>query len=205
MHNPAHSQLLVATTNPGKLREYQVLLANLPYTLLALPDVGITTALPETGDTYTANAQLKAVGYAEMSGLITLADDSGLEVAALNGAPGVHSARYGGEGLTDVDRTNLLLQELGDTPFHERLARFVCVIAVATPGGRVEFAEGSVPGVIDFAPRGTNGFGYDPVFYVVDRGVTMAELSPAEKDQISHRAQAARKIRLILPSFFGDE
>lgn len=190
-------RLLVATTNKGKLAEYRAMLADLPCELVDLTAIGITEVVEETGATYAENARLKAVSYARMSGLITLADDSGLEVAALKGEPGVHSARFGGEP-TDVGRNRLLLEKLAGVPFHERLARFVCVIAIATPDGRVETVEGSAGGVIEFAPRGTGGFGYDPLFYLLDRGVTMAELPAEVKNQISHRAEALRKARSIL-------
>jgi XTP/dITP diphosphohydrolase len=195
-------QLLVATTNRGKLVEYQAMLEELPVELLTLADVGITEEIPETGSTYVENARLKAEGYARLSNMLTLADDSGLEVAALNGEPGVYSARYGGE-TTDAGRIRLLLEKLSGAPFHERLARFVCVIAIATPDDGIETVEGTVGGVIEFSPRGNGGFGYDPVFTLLDRGVTMAELPPEEKNTISHRAVALRKARSLLDSRFG--
>ena len=195
------TNLLVATTNRGKLEEYRRMLAGLPFTLLDLSDVGITTAIPETGTTYAENARLKAEGCAQLSHLLTLADDSGLEVAALHREPGVYSARYGGEA-TDQGRTRLLLERLKGVPFHERLARFVCVIAIADPTGRVETVEGTVGGVIEFEPRGTGGFGYDPVFFLLDRGMTMAELDSDEKNWISHRGEALRKARPLLERWF---
>ena len=193
--------LLIATTNPDKLAEYKALLADLPFELIDLPGAGITEEIAETGTTFEENARLKAAGYARLSGLLTLADDSGLEVAALHGEPGVYSARYGGS-RSDAEHNRLVLEKLEGVPFHERLARFVCVIAIAGPDGRLETVEGTVGGVIDFAPRGSFGFGYDPIFLLLDRGVTMAELPPAEKNQISHRAQAARKARLLLAHWF---
>ncbi len=197
----ARRQLLVATTNRGKLTEYRQMLAGLPFDLLDLSDTGIYETIAETGTTYAANARLKAEGYARLSNLPTLADDSGLEVAALQGEPGICSARFGGES-TDEGRTRLLLEKLQGVPFHERLARFVCVIAVAEPDGRVETVEGTVGGVIELAPRGTGGFGYDPVFFLLDRGVTMAELDPEEKNMLSHRAEALRKARPLLARWF---
>jgi XTP/dITP diphosphohydrolase len=197
-------RLLVATTNPGKLAEYRELLADLPVELIYLRDVGITEEVPETGATFEANARLKAEEYARRSGLITLADDSGLEVAALNGEPGVYSARYGGESTAD-GRNRLLLQKLEGVPFHERMARFVCVIAIAAPNGRIETAAGTVAGVIESAPRGDNGFGYDPVFFLLDRGLTMAELTDQEKNRISHRAVALDYARPILERWFSTE
>jgi XTP/dITP diphosphohydrolase len=189
-------RLLIATFNHHKFEEFTDLLGDLPFELISLNEVGITESIAETGDTFAANARLKAEFYSQRSSLLTLADDSGLEIAALGGAPGVHSARYG--GLTGAAQINLVLKQLSGRPFHERLARFVCVIAIAEPDGTIHLVEGTVPGVIDFEPRGTHGFGYDPIFYLLDRGVTMAELPPAEKNRISHRARAAHKARAIL-------
>ncbi|HEY0734596.1 MAG TPA: RdgB/HAM1 family non-canonical purine NTP pyrophosphatase [Herpetosiphonaceae bacterium] len=188
--------LLIATTNQHKFTEYIALLDNLPFKLVSLSDVGISDDVEETGDTFKANAQLKAEAYSQRSGLLTLADDSGLEIAALNGAPGVYSARYG--GVTGAAQLALVLKQLEGLPFHERMARFVCVIAIAEPGKTIHFVEGTVPGAIENAPKGTNGFGYDPIFYLLDRGVTMAELPAEEKNRISHRAQAVKKARAVL-------
>ena len=192
------NELLIATTNLHKLEEYQTIFTGLPLTLRSLRDVGISDDVEETGTTFIANARLKAEYYVQRSGLLTLADDSGLEVHALNGAPGVYSARYAGPGASDADRINLLLKNLEHVPFHARLARFVCVIALARPSGEIEFVEGTVPGTIEAAPRGENGFGYDPVFYMLDEDKTMAELTPERKSQVSHRAIAARGARAVL-------
>ena len=194
--------LLVATTNPGKLAEYRELLAGLPVRLMDLTTAGIDEEIAETGATFEANARLKAEGYARLSGLVTLADDSGLEVAALGGEPGVYSARYGSAPTAEA-RNQLLLQKLEGVPFHNRLARFVCVIAIAARDRQTETVEGAVGGVIDMTARGTHGFGYDPLFYLLDRGVTMAELTPVEKNQISHRAVAMRKARPLLARWFA--
>lgn len=188
--------LLIATTNQHKFTEYTALLDDLPFKLVSLNDVGISDDVEETGETFKANAQLKAEAYSQRSGLLTLADDSGLEIAALNGAPGVYSARYG--GVTGAEQLALVLKQLEGLPFHERMARFVCVIAIAEPGKELCFVEGTVPGAIENAPKGTNGFGYDPIFYLLDRGVTMAELPAEEKNRISHRAQAVKKARSVL-------
>jgi XTP/dITP diphosphohydrolase len=190
--------LLIATTNQGKLREYAAIFAGLPLELRTLRDLGIDDDVEETGATFAENAQLKAEYYAKRSGLVALADDSGLEVHALDGEPGVRSARYAGPGASDADRIALLLKNLERVPFHARLARFVCVIALARPGGPVELVEGTLPGVIEMAPRGSNGFGYDPLFYLLDENATLAELPPERKNQISHRAQAAREARAVL-------
>jgi XTP/dITP diphosphohydrolase len=189
-------KLLIATTNQHKLAEYRALLGDVPFELVGLGDIGITDDVEETGDTFKANAQIKAEAYSQHSGLLTLADDSGLEIAALNGAPGVYSARYG--GVSGPEQLALVLKQLEGKPFHERMARFVCVIAIAEPGKPVQFVEGTVPGAIEFEPKGTHGFGYDPLFYLLDRGVTMAQLPPEEKNQISHRAQAVKKARTLL-------
>src|SRR3712207_5112464 len=171
------TKLLIATSNRHKFEEFVDLLDDLPYQLVSLHDVGISQAVDETGDTFAANARLKAEFYSQHSGLLTLADDSGLEIAALGGAPGVHSARYG--GVTGAAQLQRVLNQLEGRPFHERMARFVCVIAIAQPDGTIYFAEGTLPGVIDFEPKGTHGFGYDPLFYLLDRGVTLAELPAA--------------------------
>ncbi|MFP4437607.1 MAG: XTP/dITP diphosphatase [Chloroflexaceae bacterium] len=190
------SDLLIATRNPGKLREFAQIFADLGMNLRSLDDLGISAEIEETGTTFTANAQLKAEGYMHLSGLPALADDSGLEVAALDGAPGVYSARYG--GVTGAAQLAYLLQQLESVPVEARQARFVCVIALARPGGATEFVEGTLSGAIAPAPRGTGGFGYDPVFYLPEAGKTLAELPPEHKNAISHRAAAARAARAVL-------
>lgn len=189
-------ELLIATRNPGKLREFEAIFAGLGLKLHTIDELGISDVVEETGASFAANAILKAEGYMALSGLPTLADDSGLEVAALNGAPGIHSARYG--GVQGEAQLRYLLEQLKDVPWHARLARFVCVIALARPGHPTELAEGTLPGVIEFEPRGTGGFGYDPLFYLLDENVTLAELPAERKNQISHRAVAARAARAIL-------
>jgi len=191
-------KLLIATRNAGKLAEYRRLLAGLPFELVYLPEVNITDEIDETGETLRENAVLKAQAYARQSGLLTLADDSGLEVTALDGAPGVRSARFSGPGATDARNIEFLLQRLADVPPGQRQACFRCVIAIVDPEGRTMVAEGECWGEIIQAPRGTHGFGYDPVFYIPESGKTMAELPPAVKNQISHRAAAAREARAIL-------
>jgi XTP/dITP diphosphohydrolase len=165
----ARDKLLLATTNPGKAREYRNLFAGIPYRLVTLTDEGINTDVLETGKTFEENASLKATVLARESGLLTLADDSGLEVDALNGEPGVLSARYAGENATDAARVDFLLQKLAGVPDKERTARFRCVIAIATPAGNTRLFSGECPGAIATAPRGYNGFGYDPIFYLPDQ------------------------------------
>ena len=188
----------MATRNQGKVREYQRLLASLPVEITYLDQEGIDRQIAETGSTFADNAVQKARGDARLSGLLTLADDSGLEVDALAGEPGVHSARYAGEGATDEQRYRLLLERLKGVRWEDRTARFRCVIAVAEPEGEIHTAEGVCEGLIALAPAGEFGFGYDPVFYLPEHDKTMAQLDPEVKNRISHRARAARKIRPVL-------
>jgi XTP/dITP diphosphohydrolase len=190
--------LLVATHNQGKLREYRAILAELPLRLLSLDDAGITEDVEETGATFHANATLKARTYAARCGLWSWADDSGLEVDVLEGRPGVLSARYGGPGLSDAQRYALLLAELRPYPQEQWRARFRCVAAIALPDGHIYTAEDTLEGMITDHPRGAHGFGYDPIFYLPDYGATLAELSPAAKNEISHRAKAARAAKELL-------
>lgn len=196
--------LLIATTNLHKLEEYGQIFADLPVKLHSLRDVNIDIDVEETGETFRDNALLKAVFYAKESGMLALADDSGLEVAALNGEPGVRSARYAGPGASDLDRINLVLKKLEGVPMHERLARFVCAIALARPDGTTELVEGYLNGVIETEPRGNNGFGYDPIFFVLDENATIAELAPERKNKISHRAVASVQAREILARWLAE-
>ncbi|MEZ4770956.1 MAG: RdgB/HAM1 family non-canonical purine NTP pyrophosphatase [Caldilineales bacterium] len=195
------TKLLIATHNPGKVREYRDLLADLPVAVTWLDDEGVTFEVDETGATFAKNAILKARAYAAATGLLTWADDSGLEVDALDGAPGVYSARYGApEVQGDEARFRYLLANLAGVPEQERTARFRCVVALSTPDGDVQTVDGTCEGRIGFDPRGDNGFGYDPVFLVAeyDHQVMLAELEPAVKNRISHRGQAARKAKVKL-------
>ena len=192
------TKLLIATNNQGKIREYRELLQGLPFDLVTLAQVGINTSIAETGKTMCQNAILKATGYAAMSRLLTIADDSGLEVDALDGAPGIMSARYAGHHATDTDRVQYLLSKLKDVPEGKRTARFRCVIAISIPDGKVITRSATCEGSITFAPRGEQGFGYDPVFYFPEYGKTMAELSPEMKNSVSHRGKAAVKARRVL-------
>ena len=182
--------LLIATNNRHKVRELREILCSLPVSLASPTDTGICVQVEETGATYATNARRKALAFARASGLVALADDSGLEVAALNGAPGVYSARYAGGGASSADRIALLLRNLEGVPWEQRQARFVAVVAVARPDGQVRLCRGSVRGVIALAGRGEGGFGYDPVFYMPQFGCTMAELPDEVKNKISHRARA---------------
>ncbi len=195
------SKLLLATTNQGKTGEYRHLLDGLPFQLVSLIEEGITVAVEENYATLEENARQKAAYYAVLSSLITLADDSGLEVDALGGEPGVRSARYAGDGASDSDKVDYLLTRLKDVPWEKRTARFKCVIAVATPEERLDICQGECQGIIAFEPRGENGFGYDPVFYLPEYDKTMAEIPPELKNRISHRARAAGKVYKILEKF----
>jgi len=191
-------RLLLATTNTGKAAEYRELLKGLDSEIVTLDRAGISQEADESYNTFEENARHKAAFYAELGGLLTLADDSGLEVEALNGEPGVRSSRYAGDNATDADRVNYLLNKLKDIPQQKRRARFRCVIAVARPGGPVETVEGTCEGYISMEPKGRNGFGYDPVFYLPEYGKTIAELPPQIKNRISHRGRAAIKARRLL-------
>ncbi len=197
-------RLLLATYNKGKRREWASLLEGIgrntkhPLALLLPDNIGLAIDVKETGETYTENALLKARTLAEASGLPTLADDSGLEVDALEGAPGVRSARY--KLGSDEVRYRALLKALDGVPAGQRTARFRCVAAMVLPDGREFTTEGVCEGVIALSPRGEEGFGYDPVFYLPEQDRMMAELSEDEKNQISHRARAAQAMRAVLIS-----
>ncbi len=196
--SPSRPPLVLATLNRSKGRELASLLGGIPYELRLLGDMPGARLPEETHETYRGNALLKAHSAAQLTGHTTLADDSGLEVDALGGGPGVRSARFGGPGLDDDARTTLLLTMLGERPGASRSARFRCVIAIVDAGGRERVVEGVVEGVIAQAPRGGGGFGYDPVFLYPPLGRTFAELTDEEKARVSHRAIAARAARALL-------
>ena len=188
--------VVLATHNPGKRVEWMALLDGLDFELLLPSELGFEDDIAETGDTYTENALIKARTLCDASGLPALADDSGLEVDALEGAPGVRSARY--RLGSDEVRYRALLKALEGVPDAERIARFRCVAALALPDGETYTAEGVCEGWITYEPRGEEGFGYDPVFYIPSLDRTMAEISQDEKNRISHRARAARAMRPVL-------
>ena len=195
-------RLLLASNNAHKLSEYRVLFAGLPFVLQVPKDLGLTLDVAETGRTFTENAVLKAQAFARAARVAALADDSGLEVDALGGLPGTLSRRYAGEDATDAERMALLLERLRGVATAERTARFRCVIAVAAADGSLlGSVEGTVEGLIATEPRGTHGFGYDPVFWLPGHGCTMAELSPEAKNAISHRALAAAAARDLLAAW----
>ena len=191
-------KLLLATNNRAKVREYRSLLRDLHFKLVTLAEQGITTAVREVGESLEENARLKAVVLAAESQLVALADDSGLEVDVLGGEPGPLSARYAGDRASDKERISYLLARLKGIPWEKRSARFRCVIAIATPEGRIELCSGDCRGLITFEPRGKEGFGYDPIFYFPGLGKAFAELSFDDKNRVSHRGKAAREVPSVL-------
>jgi XTP/dITP diphosphohydrolase len=195
-------KLLLGTRNRGKQDELLALLSNLRLEILTPQQMGISIEVEETGTTYAENARLKALAYASHSGLWSLSDDSGLEVEALDGAPGLRSARLGGEGKSDTDRRRLLIEMLAG---HSRPweARFLATVSLAGPTGDIEFAEGQCVGEIITEERGTEGFGYDPIFLIHELGKTMAELGMEEKNQFSHRARALKALLPALETRLG--
>jgi XTP/dITP diphosphohydrolase len=203
MFNDRPTELLIATYNSGKVRELKSLLSGLPIELKSLNDLSGIMEIEETGTTIRENAELKAVGYAKQSGMWSLADDTGLEVFALGGVPGVYSDRYAGKGASDQAKMAKVMHELENALNASRSARFVCVMSVASNEGNVVFtAEGICPGSIAKKPRGNNGFGYDPIFIPEGFDATFGELSSDIKQQISHRARATREIIRYLQGFF---
>jgi len=193
--------LLLATSNPHKLEEFRTIFSDMPLRLLSLNDVQLNVDVEETGNTFAENAELKAQAYAQMSHMLTLADDSGLEIDALGGVPGVHSARYLGRETSYEERFRVILDQLNGLPQEQRSARFRCVIALAEPSQKIYLVEGIVEGVIAESPRGTHGFGYDPIFFLPELGKTFAELDPVVKNRISHRARAAQSARKLLENW----
>jgi XTP/dITP diphosphohydrolase len=186
-------KIVIATRNMGKLREFQTLLQSLKSDLLSLQDISITEEIEEEGSTFAENAQQKAIGYSRMTTFPVLADDSGLMVEVLEGRPGIHSARYAGQEASDADRIGKLLTELASFTGNWN-ARFHCSLALAQHGALLQQSEGSCSGVIISEPRGSHGFGYDPVFLIPDLRKTFAELNESEKNIYSHRARAVQSL-----------
>jgi XTP/dITP diphosphohydrolase len=196
--------LLIATNNKGKVKELQDLLKDMETELVTPAQINLDLDVLEDGSTYAENASKKAIAFAQASGLVSLADDSGLEVDALDGAPGLHSARYGstnGGKLSDAERRTFLIQNLQDKPRPWK-ARFHATIAIAVPNGETYLAEGFCEGEILPEERGTGGFGYDPIFLLSELGKTMAELSMEEKNRLSHRARAVINAKPVLDQLF---
>jgi XTP/dITP diphosphohydrolase len=197
-------ELLIATRNAGKVVEFSRLLRGLPVSTRGLADFPDLCEVEESGETFEENATIKARAYAGLTGLPTLADDSGLSVDALGGAPGVRSARYAGPSATDAERNALLLSELNATRDPERRARFVCVLALFRPSdGFLKLFKGTCEGRIGHEPRGAGGFGYDPIFIPAGHSQSLGELPPDIKDRISHRAVALRALKSFLSERFG--
>jgi XTP/dITP diphosphohydrolase len=195
-------RILMATNNQGKQCEFRHILADLPFALVAPQDIGLDLEVEESGQTFSENALLKARALVAGSGIPALADDSGLEVEILDAAPGIYSARFGGKE-TETERNDLLLRWLQDVPDERRKAEFVCVIGFASPYGDEWTVEGRVHGTITREPRGNHGFGYDPVFLVPEFHTTFAEMSPEQKNRLSHRRRALEKAHDRLRKLYG--
>ena len=192
------SDLLLASQNPGKLEEMRLLAQGLPFRVLGPAEIGLVEAPEETGASFLENARIKALAYARRSGRLTVADDSGLSVDALGGAPGLFSSRFGGDGASDLARNRLLLEKLRGVPLAERGARFTSAVVVARGDAVLFEAEESVSGFIADAMRGRNGFGYDPLFFYPPYDRTFGEVPRAEKDKVSHRGKAFARLRGFL-------
>ncbi|MEW6662819.1 MAG: XTP/dITP diphosphatase [Bacillota bacterium] len=190
--------LVLATRNKGKLAEFRDLLKDYPVHIMSLGDFPDIPEIEETGVSFAENALIKAGTVAKATGLLAVADDSGLEVDCLDGAPGVHSARFAGEPKNEQRNNEKLVTLLRDVPKERRRARFRCVLAVVTSEGQEFLAEGACEGVINLEPRGSHGFGYDPLFFLPEFGQTMAELDPEIKNRISHRARAFQAVKKVL-------
>mgnify|MGYP000279796098 CR=1 FL=1 len=190
--------LIVATKNKGKYQEMKEILSGMPFNVISMEDASLDIEIEETGQTFEENALIKAREVSRLTNEIVIADDSGLEIEYLDGAPGIYSSRFAGKGASDEDRNRKLLKLLEGVPFEKRKARFVCVIAVVYPEGDYFTVKGICEGYIGFEPKGNNGFGYDPLFYIPEYGKTMAEMDPEDKHKISHRGKA---LRLMLEEF----
>lgn len=191
-------RLIFATGNENKMKEIRMILADCGYEIQSMKEAGIDIDIVEDGKTFEENATIKATAIAKIAGCVVLADDSGLEVDAMDKAPGIYSARWEGEDTPYSIKNQKIIDNLAGVPDEERTARFVCAIAAAFPDGRVETRRGTIEGRIAYEPAGENGFGYDPIFYVPEFGKTTAELDPEEKNEISHRGKALRMIREVL-------
>lgn len=191
-------RLIFATGNEHKMVEIREILGELPVEILSMKDVGIKADIVENGNTFEENALIKAKEVCKLAGEMVLADDSGLEIDYLNGEPGIYSARYMGEDTSYRIKNQNLIDRLEGVPDEKRTARFVCAIAAAFPDGRSFVVRGTIEGIIGYEERGTNGFGYDPIFYLPERGVSTAEIPPEDKNSISHRGNALRKMKELL-------
>lgn len=191
-------QIIFATKNNGKIKEVKAILSDLPFEIISMQQAGINTEVIEDGETFTQNALKKATEIAKISGKITLADDSGLEIDFLDKKPGVLSARYLGENTPYTQKNNHILHLMQNVPYENRTARFVCAIAAAFPSGKTLTTIDTIEGIISYEIKGENGFGYDPIFFVPELQKTTAELSPEQKNAISHRGKALKKMKQLL-------
>ena len=196
-------KIVFATGNQGKLREVKKILADLNVDIVSMKEEGIQIDVDENGTTFAENAQIKATAIGAHTDAIVLADDSGLVIDALNGEPGIYSARYLGEDTSYRLKNQNLIDRLEGVPDEKRTARFVCAIAAALPDGTVLHTEGTIEGIIGYEERGENGFGYDPIFYVPKLGKTTAELTDDEKNAISHRGSALEKMKVLLREYIN--
>ncbi len=197
-------KIIAATGNAGKMREFSMILADLGLEVISMKDAGVSAEIVEDGTTFAENAEIKARAVWEQTGDIVLADDSGLVVDYLGGEPGIYSARYLGEDTSYEIKNQVILDRLAGASEEERTARFVCAIAAVLPDGRVLHTEGTVEGVIAHAPAGNGGFGYDPIFYLPEYGMTSAELPPEKKNAVSHRGKALRAMEALLRRALGE-
>ena len=193
--------IVLATKNKGKVKEFERLLTDLHINILPMTDFPEVGEIEETGEAFEENALIKAREVARITGHVAMADDSGLAVDALDGRPGVYSARYAGEGAGDGANNKKLVEDLKGIGPHDRSAAFICFMAVVDPSGKSMTVSGRCEGIIKDVPSGSGGFGYDPLFYVEEYGCTMAELSPEVKNSISHRGRAVAELKKLLPGF----
>jgi XTP/dITP diphosphohydrolase len=191
-------KLIFATGNEGKMKEVRMIMADLGYEILSMKEAGIVADIDENGSTFEENALIKARAISKMAGCLVLADDSGLEVDYMDKAPGIYSARFLGEDTSYAIKNKYIMDKLEGVPDEKRTARFVCAIAAVFPDGAEYTRRGTIEGIIGYEERGENGFGYDPIFYLPDRKMTTAELSPEDKNAISHRGNALRQIKEVI-------
>ncbi len=207
-HGHSMKRIIFATTNEHKMDEIRMILNDLQWEIVSLKDIDFQDDIIEDGDSFEENAIIKAKAVMELTGEIVLADDSGLEIDYLDGAPGIYSARYLGEDTSYQVKNQYIIEQLSKATENERSARFVCAIALACPNGQITTVRGTIEGLIGYNIKGENGFGYDPIFYVPEYGCTTAELSPEQKNQISHRGRALEKMKIhlsnILDSVAGE-
>ena len=194
-------RIIFATGNEGKMREIRMILEDLGVPVLSMKEAGISADIEENGKSFAENAAIKAKAIMEMTGEIVMADDSGLEIDYLDGAPGIYSARFMGEDTSYDIKNKALIDKLAGVPYEKRTARFVCAIACALPDGQILESRGTMEGIIGYEIKGENGFGYDPIFYLPECGCTSAEISPEKKNELSHRGKALRAMKEKLEKY----